>query len=163
MNGAPEERDLREPVNMEPPPAPVPQTETFLTRNVRLITFLVCIALFLAFCGPISVFTISRLVKERSSHRGTVVMTAEECVRLSKQPEKVTFADLRRYVGRYSQTESVENYYVEFGDYLLLATRNKTTDALTVIVENFTTRERVDLFEGDVRAFFAGTERETAA
>ena len=36
------------------------KTETFFTRNVKLITFLICIAVFLGIFGPLSVFHIYR-------------------------------------------------------------------------------------------------------
>ena len=36
----------------------VGKTENFFTRNVKLITFLICLGVFLAFFGPITVFTI---------------------------------------------------------------------------------------------------------
>ena len=167
MNKEPEERaDRGEEMPAVPPEASadaVPATETFFTRNIRLITFLVCVGLFLAFCGPVSVFTVSRMIRERTDGKNTVPMTVEECIRLSELPEKVDFSDLRGYTGRYSQTNSVENYYIEFGEYLLLATRNKTTGEMTVIVENLTNRERINLYKDDARAFFAVGGEENAA
>ena len=38
------------------------KTETFVTRNVKLITFLVCLTVFLVFLGPISVWQISEWI-----------------------------------------------------------------------------------------------------
>ena len=40
--------------------ATVGQTETFVTRNVKLITFLVCVAVFLVFLGPLSIWHFAR-------------------------------------------------------------------------------------------------------
>ncbi len=133
------------------------QTETFWTRNVRAITFLICIAVFLAFFGPVSVFTVSRLIRSRTDGRNKPIMTVSECVRLAEDPTAVTFEILSGYRGRKSETDSVENYYIEFGDYLMLATRNKTTKEVLVILENFDTRERIDFLKDDVQSFFERT------
>jgi hypothetical protein len=47
----------------EPAEDTVGKTETFGTRNVKLITFLVCLGVFLAFFGPWSVMRIMEWVE----------------------------------------------------------------------------------------------------
>lgn len=140
------------------------KTETFFTRNVRLITFLTCIAIFLAFFGPVSVFTIGKLIERRADQKKP--MTVEETLKLAENPAAVTFDLLRKYDGRYNETETVEAYYMDFEKYLILAIRNKTTGKLTVFLENLDSGVRINLLTDDVRAFFDGTltqQEESAA
>ena len=132
------------------------KTENFWSRNVRTVTFLVCIAVFLALFGPVSVFTIRRVAG--SENRGKN-MTAEEAIRLSQSAGSVTFEKLREYRGRYNETESVEVYYIDFESYQILATKSKKNDTLTVIIEDYDSRERADLLRDDLRAFFEEAAR----
>lgn len=54
------------------------KTETFMTRNVKLITFLVCLAVFLVFLGPLSIWRISELInaKEQADKEAASLPTA---------------------------------------------------------------------------------------
>ena len=80
------------------------KTENFGTRNIRLITFLVVLGIFLAVAGPISVFQIKRWVENRET--GGKTMTAEELIALTESGEPLTFEAFRAYSGRYSKTSS---------------------------------------------------------
>lgn len=150
----------------EQTPETVGKTETFFSRNVRAVTFLIVLGLFLAFFGPFSVFTIGRMIERRVNRKNT--LTVEETLKLAENPSAITFERLRKYNGRYNETDTVEVYYIEFDHYLILATRNKTTGALTALIENLDNGVRINLQKDDVRAFFDGTmqperEEENAA
>ena len=56
----------RKPKREELPPEEqtVGKTENFVTAHVKLITFLVCLAVFLTFLGPWSVWRITEWVKQ---------------------------------------------------------------------------------------------------
>lgn len=139
------------------------KTESFFSRNVRLITFLICIAIFLAFFGPVSVFTIGKIIEKRADRKQA--MTVEETLKLAQSPGTVTFDLLRKYDGKYHETETVEVYYIGFGNYLILATKNKNSGALTVLLENLDNGIRIDFLKDDVQAFYDGIvpEEENAA
>lgn len=76
------------------------ETETFLTRNVRLITFLICIAVFLGIFGPLSVFHLVRYFDTLADEAtlGTVEMTTDDLVALSKRADVLTEKDFERFV-----------------------------------------------------------------
>ena len=44
------------------------ETETFVTRNVKLITFIICMAVFLAFFIPIAVIGFNDFIEITNSH-----------------------------------------------------------------------------------------------
>ena len=78
------------------------KTETFLTRNVRLITFLICMAVFFSVFGPLSIFHIRRYIEEnREDPR-----------------DEMTLADLR-YVAenlKTLRTSYLDKFEGEFGE-----------------------------------------------
>ncbi|MBQ8311189.1 MAG: hypothetical protein IJX80_09290 [Clostridia bacterium] len=73
------------------------KTENFFTRNVKLITFLICIAVFLGIFGPLSVFHIYQYYVEMQEDAAYVDMTVEDLRALAKRAETLTEKDFERY------------------------------------------------------------------
>ena len=144
-----------EPWKQKDLPEAAGKTESFFTRNVRVITFLICIAVFLAFFGPVSVFTVGKIIEKRTNQKQA--MTVEESLKLAENPDEVTFDLLRRYEGRFNETETMQVYYIEFDCYLILAAQNKEKGILSVFLENLDSGVRINFLKDDVRAFFDGT------
>lgn len=97
------------------------KTETFLTRNVRLITFLICIAVFLGVFGPLSVFHIARYFSELEEDASYVDMTAEDLRALVKRADTLTEADFTRYAhedgGEWKVADKTGRmYYIPLGE-----------------------------------------------
>lgn len=127
------------------------ETETFLSRNVRLITFLVCIALFLAVFGPLSVFHISKYIEQQSDTR--VEMTKEDLLAVSQRLPNLSPQDLSGFVGEcgYNQVADMKyeiyQIYVE-GRYLLMASFNQQTAHLFYLnLTDMKTGEKLDLLK----------------
>ena len=57
-------------------------------------------------------------------------MTEEELIRLTESPEPLTFAAFRSYTGRYSKTESHQNYVIDFDHYKILISADRKTGTL---------------------------------
>ena len=73
------------------------KTETFFTRNVKLITFLICIAVFLGIFGPLSVFHIYRYYTEMQEDASYVDMTVDDLRALAKRADTLTEKDFERF------------------------------------------------------------------
>jgi hypothetical protein len=75
------------------------KTETFVTRNVKLITFLVCLAVFLAFFGPWSVIRIVRWVEETNlqAEKEATMMDMDELASLVREGERLSWANFDGY------------------------------------------------------------------
>ena len=104
------------------------KTENFGTRNIRLITFLVVMGIFLAVAGPISVFRIKKWLDSRET-RGKD-MTAEELIRLTESGEPLSYAIFREYSGRYSESDSQKSFVIDFDHYTVRIVADPETDVL---------------------------------
>ena len=122
--------------------------EGFFSRNVRVITFLVCVAIFLALFGPFSVFTIKKMI---DSHDGRPALTVAEAEKLFEDPSALTFDKLLSYRGTNSETESREVCQIEFGDgaYMIYATRLKATGFFSARFYVMESGASEDILKGD--------------
>ncbi|MBR6411051.1 MAG: hypothetical protein IKS35_06680 [Clostridia bacterium] len=68
----------------------------YVDSHIRLITFLVCIAIFLGTLGPFSVFQIVRMV-EKSKEEKLVEITFADIQRLDEAPTAVEWKDFGAY------------------------------------------------------------------
>ena len=102
------------------------KTENFGTRNIRLITFLVVLGIFLAVAGPVSVFQIKRWVERRKTNE----MTAEDLIRLTESGEPLSFEAFRMYDGYYSKSESQKSFVIDFDHYTVRIVADPETDVL---------------------------------
>lgn len=151
----------------------VGKTENFFTRNVKLITFLICLGVFLALFGPLSVFTVKKYLDEKEDTRP--VMSEAELVALSELDRDLYFSDLKGYKGRedvYSQkykvnvadgTEIREKdteiwYYIDIGkNYSGLAIADIQTEKIIYFqISNRKTQWKADVLNDDIRSFMQG-------
>lgn len=147
MNGTPEEKRDQ----------PAGKTESFFNRNVRLITFLICLAILLALIGPFSIFRIREWIESRQSEGK--ILTAEDVVRFASEPSSVRFENFRKYDGMYNEGKYVKYYYISFDShYLLVVTADKETDEIKVcMVSDMNSDNEADLMKDDIPAFFRKT------
>ena len=97
------------------------KTETFFTRNVRLITFLICITVFLGIFGPLSVFHIVRHFNEIKEEASYTEMTVEDLRVLLKRADTLTEKDITRYAhddgGDWKVADKTGRmYYIQLGE-----------------------------------------------
>lgn len=139
--------------------ATVGKTETFATRNVKLITFLVCLAVFLVFLGPLSVWRISEMVNAKKEAEAIEAqMPIGALLAVADKGAAATWSDFRKYEksesindkdGYVGWTLQIRNepFYVIVGGY------GTKTAPQTIRVYSLITGESVDLLGDDVHAF----------
>lgn len=151
----------------------VGKTENFLTRNVKLITFLICVGIFLTFFGPLTIFTVIKYIEEMMDTR--IPMTEEDLIELSELDRDLYFSDIEgfkgikdiktnKYVvdvedGTEIREEEVEiYYYIDIGeDYSAIAVAEIDTGKIIYFqLSNKTNQWKADVLKDDIRAFFQG-------
>ena len=148
----------------------VGKTENFFTRNVKLITFLICIGVFLAFFGPLTVFTIINYIEEKQDSRP--VMSEEELLALSELDRDLYFSDIDGFKGTKdiktidvplsdggTQVKEVEiYYYFDVGEnYSALAIAEIETEKIIYFrLSNKRTQWKADVLTDDIRSFLEG-------
>ena len=161
----------------------VGKTENFVTRNVKLITFLICLGVFLAFFGPLTIFKIIDYIEERKDKRP--IMSEAELIELSELDRDLYYSDIKGYKGTEdirSVAVSVDGggtrmkeveiyYYLDIGDtYTALAIAEVDTEKIIYFqILSKKTQWKADVLKDDIRSFLAGnpvpteTEETTAA
>ncbi len=131
------------------------KTENFGTRNIRLITFLVVLGIFLAVAGPVSVFQIKRWLEKRETSGKD--MTAEELIRMTESGEPLTYAAFREYSGRYSKSKSQQSFVIDFDHYTIRVVADPETDALiSCRLYDLNIRDSgIDLLQENPRAYLS--------
>ena len=129
------------------------QTETFWTRNVKLITFLTVVGLFLAIFGPWSIFRIRESILEKKALEGRI--TLEEVVAFSELERDLYFSEFLSYTGDRSDTDYQMLYCMDIDEnYILYAAAEKPGGKVTYLqLHRVSTGESVDVLTGDVQAF----------
>ena len=139
-------------LQQEEPSYTVSKTETFFTRHVRLITCLVCIAVFMVLFWPIAMPEMHKF-----SHEGDIrpKMTVNDVVRISGMGNRFTEAEAAKYVGIQTDTDYENYYYIDVEPhYQVLAVFDKDTKLLLFCqLSNQETDEKIDLMKDDVEAF----------
>ena len=129
------------------------KTETFFTRHVRLITFLVCITLFLLAFWPIAMPQIRSFY-----HKGDLrpPMSENDVIQVSRIGYQLREAQIAQYISNKVDMGYSNYYYVDVeGEYELLAGFAKDTGLLIFChLSNRETDEKIDVLKGDVQAFF---------
>ena len=129
--------------------------EGFASKNAKIITFTVMLVLFLAFFGPISVFTIYRQVTDIEENQGAE-LTVAEVTELAKLGDSLTMAHLRQYRGTESESELRRTYIIQFSGYILNSVQDKETGALSVcLLTHADSGDSIDIRYEDVDAFLA--------
>lgn len=127
------------------------KTENFFTRNVRLITFLICIGVFLAIFGPLSVFHIYQYVTEQSDTRAE--MTVDDLRALAVSPKTVRPEDLDKFLGEVGSNTvgdlRCEVYQIDVGErYFLIASfESANQKPFYMTLTDVETHEELDLLE----------------
>lgn len=125
-------RAWHEPVGEDKParkqaPDTAGQTETFFTANVKLITFLVTIAILLALIGPWSVFQIQKWIAAGQEEQTEVLMTEAQLDAVVARGKDLTWADFAglTYDVISEKTIYIRRYDAEDGSFYLLVTSLK--------------------------------------
>lgn len=130
------------------------KTENFFSRNVRLITFLICVSVFLAFFVPIVAYEVVDYLADARDNRPE--MTISDVLRLSEQNGKISEKQIQGF-----KSSDVDNkvreiyYYFDIAPhYSVLAIADKNTKMLVYCqLTNFETGETADMLVDDVYAF----------
>lgn len=129
------------------------KTENFFTRNVRLITFLVCVGVFVALFGPIAMMEADNYLENENDSKYT--MTLENVLTLAKQNGYISASQIKDYANRQNETEDEIYYYIDIEpNYFLFAVADKNSQMLLYCdLSNLDTGKSVDVLKGDVKAF----------
>jgi hypothetical protein len=129
------------------------KTENFFSRNVKLITFLCCIAVFLLIFGPIAVLEARDYLTRDYDTRPQ--MTLNDAIMLSDQNGNIRATQVEKFAGEKKVNPDGFYYYIDIEPhYQLLAVADKNTGMLIYCqIANLDTGETVDVLKEDVRAF----------
>ncbi|MBQ7346957.1 MAG: hypothetical protein IJW55_03295 [Clostridia bacterium] len=131
------------------------KTETFFSRNVRLITFLITLGVFLAAFLPIAYLEAREYFGQDADTRPK--MTTYDLIILSEQPE-IKMSQLTKFACEESRQEgqnfSLIQLYIE-PNYIVMASADTATGMVVYCkMLNNETNEEIDVLEDDVRAYF---------
>ena len=118
------------------------QTETFWTANVKLITFIVCMAVLLATIGPWSVFQIVKWYEAREAEQNEVPVTQEQLDALVAKGDRLSWVDFDGFTYEVIAEDIayIRKYPGENDRFYLLVTSSGSTapieSVLLVDVEN---------------------------
>ncbi|MBQ3928335.1 MAG: hypothetical protein II710_06815 [Clostridia bacterium] len=134
----------------------------FVSAHIRLITFLVCLTMFLALAGPFSVIQIIRYTEERKEVAKPQV-TMQVLEGLYKRSEKITWNDFKPYQSetvKQSTQYLAKNYWIP-GDVYFVRVGGLISEIFPeyVIVVNADTGNSCDLLDAE-DDFFAFLEEE---
>ena len=132
------------------------KTENFFTRNVRLITFLICVTVFLALFIPIAAIETIDYFRNMGDTRPQ--MTISDVVRLSKQNGRISEQQIENFKSEEKVKSNVTYYYIDIEPhYQVLAISDNTTNMLIYCqLTNFDTGETADMLLDDIEAFLNG-------
>ena len=133
------------------------ETETFVTRNVKLITFLVCLAVFLTFFGPWSVIRIRQWIEEQETQQ-EIEQTALSYDELCEIVNKGKYLDWSDFEGHHYEDlwetgMVIRQYTVKGEEYSLMVSAASATAPLdSVLLIRSLDHAEIDLMQGDVEA-----------
>ena len=130
------------------------KTENFFSRNVRLITFLICVSAFLALFVPIVAYETIDYLKMARDMRPE--MTLNDVLKLAEQNGKISEAQIQKFKTTSEDIQAATTYY--YFDisphYHVLAIADKNTKMLIYCqLTNFETGETADMLVDDIYAF----------
>ena len=127
--------------------------ESFASRNVKVITFLVCVAVLLLVFGPIGILHWHEMGK--TDKLGDKPMTEAALVSLSRKGASLSMKDLTAYQGEMTENDARRVYTIEFDGYLLLSIESKDTGKLDFCtLTHIATQDSVEVMTGNVMNFF---------
>lgn len=139
----------------------VGKTENFGSRNVKTITFLVCLAIFLAVLGPISIFRIVDIVG-KAQDNSKPQMTMNNVVGFS-EAANVSWNSLKEF--RYEDKSTKDNIKYVFTvseDYEVWATGSKEKDKsgpAELILICWKTGGKTEIRGGDIEGFLEENDK----
>jgi hypothetical protein len=146
-----ETKDVQpEPIRREEGKAPadtVGKTETFVTRNIKLLTFIACMIVIVAAMAGFGIY--------RALHYGDLVpepenlMTPEQMQTLVAKGGDLTWQDFHDYGFEVKGEDIVyiRRYDVQGGDYYLMVTsESEGTSIISVILVDLNTYEQTEIF-----------------
>ena len=152
-------KDQRESPKILPEDEREETPESFASKHVKTITFLICLGVLLALFGPVSVFHIYRSM-ERGEDGGSAVMTEADLLALASLGERLTMKDLTGFQGEMGENESRTTFYIYYEDYILFAVENKKTGMLDFCMLTHTdSEESIDIRKDNVRAFLEAHQK----
>ncbi len=130
------------------------KTETFFTRHVRLITFLICTGIFLILFLPMAIFGIDMAI-DWAKGEDRPQMTLEDVIRLSEAERDLYLSDLTAFEGEISEFEYETHYAIKIEPkYYLRAVAELNTNKLIYFeMRDLESGEQVNILTEDVRAF----------
>ena len=133
------------------------KTENFFTTHVRLITFLVTVAVFLVFFIPLAFPSIKEYWGQYADMREP--LTLQRLVVLSEQ-EAISEKQISEYKSKTDDGEYEIYYYFEIEPhYQVIAVVDKNTRLVIYCnLLNEETGDRIDVLEEDMRAYLSGTQ-----
>lgn len=136
------------------------ETETFVTRNVKLITFLVCLAIFLVFFGPWSVMRVMDWIEQMETQEQfeETAMTYEEMVAILKKGKQLQWADFDGYYYevRWTTGMVINEYITKDGDFSIKVTALSEHAPLdSVLIVRDIDKESLELMESEVEEVLA--------
>lgn len=129
--------------------------EGFASRNVKVITFVICLAVLLILIGPVNIFWL-RKQKNPAGEVAGAEMTVADVLRISERGENLRLADLEGFAHTVSNSENFTICTISFGPYLLMAVSPSGEQRVQVCtLTHVDSGEEVDVMTGDVDAFLA--------
>ena len=128
--------------------------EGFASKNAKTITFTVMLVLFLAFLGPVSVFTVYRQISKAEENQG-VEITEADVIELKRLGSSLTMDHLRYYRGVEGDGQHAITYLIRTDDFIIHAAQAKATGAIQVLLTDVETGDQIDVMTADVEGFFA--------
>lgn len=118
------------------------KTENFFTNHVKLITFLICLGVFLAIFGPISVFRIRDYIEEKRAIANA--MTVQDILELAEDRDQLYLSDFEDF----TKDMAAESFYIIKVEpsYLVTVRSDSANGKLSYfVVKNIATEQTVDI------------------
>ncbi len=132
--------------------------ESFASRHVKVITFLVCMAVLFLVFGPIGFLHWHEMGKV--DKMGDKPMTEAALAALSRKGTALTLSDLTNYKGEMTENDERRVYTIKFDDYHLLCIETKATGKLDFCtLTHLPCGASLEVMTSDVTIFF--TEHQT--
>ena len=134
------------------------KTESFFTTHVRLITFLITVAVFLVFFIPLAIPGIKEYWGQYTDMRDP--MTLQRLVVLSEQ-DAIAERQITEYKSKKDENDYDTYYYFDIEPHyqVIVVVDNNTDLVIYCNLLNEETGERVDVLKEDLRAYLEGKQQ----
>ena len=135
------------------------KTENFFTTHVRLITFLVTVAVFLVFFIPLAFPTLREYWGQHVDTRDQ--MTIQRLIVLSEQNGAISERQISEYKSKTNDDDYETWYYFDIDPcYEVIAVVDKNTKLVIYCnLLNEETGEQIDVLKDDLRAYITGNKK----